>query len=244
MDVNSNSTLNLKQIQPILSATKTTTKQEYDDLINYRYKLVNTQQQQQSQSYILFQLKLSIFVFLFWLTLFFILSHLEWIKYVQKSIRNYIITNFIYTPKLIRLNSYRRKLANFISHFNIINLRNYIRSIKQFLSTIQNFFINNTSNINRFRLFIIDLFLFIKNIRSSFGSFIYSVTSNLKRILRLPSQIRDSFLKVKRQIRLFWSQIEQIVQIIRLPIEILALIGKFCKSVGHFLHGFERPKLH
>jgi hypothetical protein len=244
MDSNVNSTLNHKQIQTILLATKSTTKQSYDDLINYRYKLVNIQQQSQTQSYILFQLKLSIIVFVFWLTLFLLLSHLEVVIFIQKSILNYVIKNFIYTPKLIRLNNYRRKLTNLFFHFNIINLRDSIRSIKQFISTIHISFLNNTSNLNRLRLLIIDLFLFIKNIRSSFGSFIYSVTSNIKFILQLPSKIRDSFLNAKRQIGLFWSQIEQIIQIIRLPIEILALIGKFCKSVAHFLHGLERPKLH
>jgi hypothetical protein len=51
------------------------------------------------------------------------------------------------------------------------------------------------------------------------------------------------FALCSHEIRMFWRQIEQIIQIVRLPIEFLALIGRVIKKIASFLNRIERPKI-
>lgn len=62
----------------------------------------------------------------------------------------------------------------------------------------------------------------------------------------MPLYIKQTFQEISYNISRFWNTIEQIIQIIRLPIEVLKFIGKFlsgCVSLLQRMEAPRRPKL-
>jgi hypothetical protein len=200
-----------------------------------------------SNNYVQIQFKVSVVVFSFWIFLFLIF----WFKQIIYSFVNHFLIlflrRFFQTPKLVRLKSYLKRIGNIFLQFEIRYLRNSIRSFNRSLSGFTNLFFTQTSKVFSLRLIISNkiksVFVFIVNIRRSVKYGICSFNIYLKQLVLIPVRAKRSFLIFSNQIRTFWLQIEQIIQIVRLPIEILGMIGRFIKTVALFLKRLEKPKL-
>lgn len=157
--------------------------------------------------------------------------------------------------KYLILDSFIKNRINSIKHFIVfktINQNGLIRTRTLFL--LFNKSIYNVSNSLYLNIPNLNLLLFIKiNIKSILMTIkiiiksilnIWNIFSfNIRKILLYPMKIRTTLWKWSEQIKNFRSQIEQIIQIIRLPIELLSLIFVFLRTIGNFLRGIERPQI-
>ncbi len=130
--------------------------------------------------------------------------------------------------------------------FYIRGLSGLKKSFSDSLNSLKRFVQNNRLNTNRMNLgnlfnSIKTIYLFIHNISKFISEFSVALLQSLKKILLLPSQIKLSIQKVKNEISKLWTVIEQIIQIVRLPIEILAAINRTILTIATFLQRLERP---
>lgn len=188
-----------------------------------------------NKNYSLLQIKLFIFVIFYWLSLFIVLNHISKISKVKHFLYESIIN------QLTRLKTSRLvigillKIQNRIQVFDIWKISNFIHRFKHTINRINNFkgeFIKSIKSA----LYI------LPKILQSISAITSTFSFNIKRVILMPSRIKKAYLAVANEIAKFWRTIEQIIQIIRLPIEILSLIGRFLSSVVTFLKRLEKPR--
>ena len=200
----------------------------------------------QINSYKSFQIKLGIYILLFYSGVFIILTHQYEISRIKHFIYRYFVNYILKMPIITKLKRYQTKLIDLYFNFNITNIQSIFRSFNQTISTINNFFISTAPNANYLGRFIFNNFksfiLLFTHIRRSFTAITVTFAFSLKNIMLVPLRMRNAFRLCIYEISNFWRSVEQIIQIIKLPIEILAVLFKFIKSVGDFLHRIEKPK--
>lgn len=199
----------------------------------------------ETNTYQTLQIKLSICVLIFYTSLFLIFSH----KYELIRLKHFMLESFVRNTKRVsiftKLNQIQRNLIDLYYNFNITNIQSIFRTFNHSISTISNFFITSAPNANLGRLIFNNFKTFIlllTNIRKSFSAITFTFAFSLKRVLLFPLRIQNAIRMCAREISKFWQSIEQIIQIVKLPIEILLLIFKFIKGIGDFLHRLEKPK--
>ena len=111
------------------------------------------------------------------------------------------------------------------------------------------FFRTVNTNLLRVNKFKGEFFANIKSVLrllpktvQSFKAIAATFSFNLKRVVSLPTRIKRTYLVCACEIAKFWRTIENIIQIIRLPIEILGVIGRFLSSVIDILKRIEKPR--
>ncbi len=62
-------------------------------------------------------------------------------------------------------------------------------------------------------------------------------------ILLLPEKIRNGIWICAHEISNFWQSAKQMIEIVKLPIEIVLIIFKTIKGIVLFLHSLEKPKM-
>ena len=227
------------------------------------YDLLSSQASQQNIfkniDYKSLQLTYLFYVIVFWTSFLFILKNTNQFKQIINFILLfpiYRLIDFIYERK-------QKKILEYFQFLNIIqNLKVYQVIIKKFLNLL-NYLLSTTKkemdsshplskqvsvygNLNIFitiKSFITDFIYLFRNIRRSIKLIQSTLSINILWILTLPYRITVTIRSLSYEIRNFFKTIEQIIQILRLPIEILILIGKFFSSVGNFLRRIKRPNI-
>jgi hypothetical protein len=198
-------------------------------------------------SYAALQARYTLIVLSFWSLVFLCLIFKSELNKLKRAIFEYVFYFFIYTPTLARLNGYRLRFLNFFQNFNVTQVQATFRSFSQTLSSIYRFLSSNQANANTLAQYMFNsiksFLILIGSIRASISAISSTFTFNIRRILYLPIRIKNVLSMCTHEIRMFWRQIEQIIQIIRLPIEFLALIGRVIKKIASFLSRIEKPKI-
>lgn len=78
-------------------------------------------------------------------------------------------------------------------------------------------------------------------ILSVFAGFLKSIFGFLTSFEK-PFTIQNGITKRKNQISNLWKQVEQLIIILRMPFEIMSMIGRFLKSFVAFLKYLEKPR--
>ena len=188
------------------------------------------------QNYSYLQAQLFLFVIVFWVILFSFYRNKNKFFNLFKCLHYETIVNYALQLKTSRLLlGLLSKLVYKIQVFQIWKINSFIQRVKATILSITNFkgefFQNITSSI-----YVVPKFL------RSISSIAAAFSFNLKRVLLLPVRIKQAFQIVSYNISQFWRTLEQIIQIVRLPIEVLKLIGKFLSNCVSFLQRLETPR--
>ena len=196
--------------------------------------------------YLRFQMKLACCVYMCWTLIIltrvynFQLSHVRW--RLSKLFVNYMTPLDIVNTKVSAI---KDTITHCLFYFNIRHVQYVIRSIKQTLSTITNNILSNrpsTFNLGRLFTQIKNIFILIQTISKSVSGLITAFLLCMKQILNLPRKIIAAISHVKKKIAKFWQTIEQIIQIVHMPIALLSAIGGTILSITRFLNRLERPR--
>jgi hypothetical protein len=186
-----------------------------------------------------------------------ILSHKYELRRIETLFINIIHTYIVNTAQFRQLN--RLKESLFFTRFNIKRLNDYVKSNLRVIQAILNYMNRVNTSIKRanydenspvsmnlgvflfhnFRHFIHVVF----RLKQSFASIYHTFSFDVKGALLFPSKIKNGVLGVINEVRKFWRQIEQIIQIVQLPIAFLSMIGRFCLTLRTFIHKLERPNI-
>ena len=203
---------------------------------------------QTSESYLRLQARLLVYTILFWLSVNIIYRQRYQLTRV-KTLGFDIIQVVITRTGLIRSVRYaKEQLKLELLRFSFItNAQQFLRGFNYTLFKISEFFsLKNVPNASLATLIFVKIGEFIqlvKNVNRSLSSIASTFSINVKQILKWPRLIRNALSACSQQIRQFWQQIEQIIQIVKLPLEILSLIFGFIKGVGTFMRRIEAPRI-
>jgi hypothetical protein len=190
-----------------------------------------------AQSYSNLQLRIFLIVFTCWSFLFVFIYN----QYKFKLIKNYLI-EITYRKLIIQLKIFKlitgilTQINNRIQVFDIWKISLFLRTTKKTINSINKFKGNVFFRINSVLCIIPKILRSFQAICATFSSI------NIRRILLLPFRIKKSFIACKNGIAEFWRTIEQIIQIIRLPIEFLTTIGSLLAGLVTLLKSFEKPR--
>lgn len=216
-----------------------------------------------SNSYFSIQLRFVLYTFSFWLGVFFVLSHKYELIRVEKIVVDIVHTHIANTKHYQRLNQLKERF--FFARFNIQRLNDYIKSNLRILSELFSYMNRVNSSIRKrnkeddanggankspislaaflfqtFKEFIMSL----QNLKLAVFAICNTLFAlNFKKILNMPIRLKTYCVGIIREIKSFWIQIEQIIQILRLPIELLGMIGRFVQGLRSFLQRLERPHI-
>ena len=222
-----------------------------DDLSNLSLEAQNNSNKFTNLDYKSLQLKYFCYVLIFWTSFAFFLINPLQLKQ---------IINFLFFPFYLLIDFLlKKKLKSILEYFYFLNiiqsLTIYRVIITRFANLIQYLLqtkdTNTTAteiyrNLNIFTKlnnFFRNLIMLVSNIKRSL-SLVKSIFSlNILWIITLPLRAAMTLKTLSYEMRKFWKTIEQIIQIVRLPIEILLLIGKFLSSVGNLLRRINRPRI-
>jgi hypothetical protein len=208
----------------------------------------STTQSNEYYKYFKFQMKLAFYTMTFWSVVLTLIIHKNELKRLKSTINALIYKAIqIRIDNITNLNYYKERFKNYVSSFEITTLQGPLRKFRQTISRLYEFLINNPNNPNSLAKFLLmnlkSILNLIRNISCSLSSLTNAFSFNIKRVLLVPSKVGKAYRSFSLEVRRFWIQIEQIIQIVRLPIEILSLIGRFIKSVGNFLQRLEKPRM-
>lgn len=197
-------------------------------------------------SYGTVQLGLSIVVFLFWTVFIFTVIKRNEIKNLQPQSLISITNKLMNLPKIRKVLILKDQLKELIYNFDIRKIQSVIGRARRTLSMIKYTILSNRPNPFNLR----QMFNFMKlslinfnNLSKSFSSVGKSVLYGLKNLLSVPGRIKLGLQSAKKEISNFWKFIEQIIQIVRLPIEVLRTISKFAVNIAAFMSRLQKPKL-
>ena len=220
-------------------------------------------------SYALVQLRLAAYLFLFWTGVFLIVAHKYELARLKHTVADRIFLYIINRSVLRRLFEYLRTLYLSMRSLNFGSARMTMRSFWHAISTILKFFfvrtsshatVNNSNNnsssqgqshLSQHKSLGAFLYQNLKTIFILFRKTSQSISSicsatlpfSLWGLLMLPVTLRDNYVRIRVGLGRFRIQMEQLVQIIRLPIEILSLIFRLLGSIVNFLQGLQKPKI-
>lgn len=225
-----------------------------------------------TSSYAFFQLRIFCYLIIFLFGSFFILTHKYELNRVKHSIVDKFIIYIFNRSQIKRTVDYLKRFFNYVNrNFSYRSIQLKVRSISYALSTIFNYFFHrNSTNTNladssyspssslssgslnkktyylghfiyeKFKSF----FLLFYYIRQSVSAIYSAAPLGLMRsILLWPVRLRDGYRLLASNIGSFRRQMEQMIQIIRLPIAILTLIFRFLANLTLFLKGLQKPKV-
>lgn len=192
------------------------------------------------------QFRLAIFVFTFWsLVVFFLINKYEINRFRPiffETITNKILNN----PRIQRISDLKDTIKEILFHFDIRRIQTVIHSTRSFLSTIKQTLLTTRPkyNLSLFISYIKSFLLNFHNISKSFSAVGKRVLDGVKMLLLIPIRTKMNLQGAMNEIKNFKKIIEQIVQIIRLPIEAMRTIGSLAINIAAFLNRLQKPKLH
>lgn len=197
-------------------------------------------------SYFYIQIRFIIYITLFYGGLYIIYANKYELTRVKYFLIEVIFDYVLNSPNVLRLRQYQRRFFAVYSSFNIRNIQHQIRTFNQTISTIYNFLISSTPNANKLGSLIFNniksFIILINNVSKSISTIATTFSHCLKQVMLFPVKIGHGYRMLANEIKNFWRSIEQIIQIVRLPIEILSLIGRLLKGIFDFLNSIEKPK--
>jgi hypothetical protein len=209
------------------------------------------------------QLTYLFYVFLFWSSFLFIVKNSNQFKHILNLLLLpvYRSIDFIFEKKQKKILEYFQFL-NIIQNITVyqllikkfLNIFNYLLSTKKEMNnsdsssqsasiTKQVSLIRNFNVLIKMKNFIRDFIYILSNLKRSIALIHSTLSVNILWILTLPYRITVTIRSLSREMKKFFKTIEQIIQILRLPLEILILIGKFFTSVTNFLRRIKRPNI-
>lgn len=203
----------------------------------------------EAESYLHTQARLLVYTTLFWVSLH-VLRHYKYELYRLKLLLVDLIQLVIGQTGIIdKIKKTKDQLKLELVKFNfIIHIQHAFRNFNLTIYRLSEFLsLKNMPNAN-LASFVIsklsDLIHLAQNLSRSLSGIANMFSSiNIKWILQWPMIIRRNLSACSQQIRGFWQQIEQIIQIAKLPLEILTLVFSFIKAVGAFMRRIERPQI-
>ena len=208
-------------------------------------KTSSTVNQTEEGSYFAIQIKLAIFVFFFWSLCVCCTYFRDEIYLMRPQFLNSIINKILLFPQIRKAIDLKDSLLTVIFNFDIRKIQAVIRSTSRTLSTIIQTILSTRPKYNLSQLinYIKSTILNFHNISKSLSQISSSALHGVKKILSLPGNIKGAIQNITKEISKFWKFIEQIVQIIRLPIEILKAISQFVLNIAAFMSRLQRPKI-
>ena len=198
-------------------------------------------------SYGTLQLHLSMYVFSFWTTFVFAaVNRYEIRKQLQPKFLDSIINKVMTWSKVRQLLNLKDQLKELIYQFDVRKIQAVIRRATRTLSTIKNATLSNRPspfNLRQMFTFLKQSLITFNNLSQSFSRLGKSFLYGMKRLLLVPGRIKLGLQTVKKEVANFWKFIEQIIQIVRLPIEVLRTISRLAVNMAAFLNRLQKPKL-
>jgi len=198
-----------------------------------------------SVSYFVLQIRLATFMLFFWSIVVCFLT----LKYEFRKIRPMLVSTalkrFSEIKHVKNLLDLKNSLLEFIFYLDIRRIQTIIRETRATLSTIKNTILSTRPKYNLTALIanIKSTIIHFRNISKSFAQIAVSILQCVKKPLEMVGRVKQGIVKVKKEIAQLWMFIEQIVQIVRLPIEILKAVSKFTVNIWTFLGRLQRPNL-
>ena len=203
-------------------------------------------------SYAQVQLLVTVMVFFFWLVIILTLAYAQylkgWLQYAKSVCADISLklNDLIDVARLRKLSDLRDKLHTIYYYVYLGYVHQLFRNCTRFLSTRCFLLLHTQSQVTGLARATLNniafVFVLLKTTRRAVATFADTFTHGLRRLLLVPARIRYTYLKCKREIASFWLQIEQLIQIVRMPIEFLLMLGNFLRNVVNFLDRVERPK--
>ena len=205
---------------------------------------IESTEAQTNSIYFYTQMRLFLYVTVFWFTIIILSSNKRTISKLQNQLIDLLIKTIQSTHQIKKLFILKQKLLNILSLLDIRYLRKLFHDLNRLISTIYSF-IGRPNSYKLAQMFqqIKHIFILFYNISQSISTYARQISLSMKRILILPITIKNTIIRCRAQIWQFWRVVEQMFQIIRFPIEILSLIGRFFKNVITFLHYLQRPRM-
>jgi hypothetical protein len=165
------------------------------------------------------------------------ISNSRWFQLLTRLKEKIIFTRFDIKRFNDQIKSSLKLVADINGFFYRLNA-----SLKQ--SNARNQHRDRSLNLARFLLYNFGSFFnLLSNIKRSLRAICNAFSFNLMRLIQLPQKLRASIRNCLQGVGEFWLQIEQIIQIAKLPIELLYVIGKFLGGLKAFLEQIERPNI-
>lgn len=202
----------------------------------------------QAESYLKIQARLLVYTTIFWLVVNLLSReryHLARLKSLGLDLIQLVVTKtgLVQTVKRtkdqVKLELLRFSFISSAQH--LLHNLNYA-----FYKAGEMLTLKNVPNANLATLVVAkigELIRLVKSVNRSIASIVHTFSFNIANILKWPGKIRSALMACSQQIRQFWLQIEQIIQIVKLPLEILSLIFSFIKGVGTFMRRIEAPRI-
>lgn len=197
-----------------------------------------------NMSYFNLQLRLATYVFLFWSILILCTFYRYKIKQCRPDIVEVVIQRIQSMSQVRKCLEIKETFVDLYFQFDIRRIQSVIRRITWALSTIKNTILTTRPKYNLSQLInnIKSTMLNFQQISQSLRQIGVSILHGVKKVMQLPFQIKQAILILKKEISKFWNTIEQIVQIVRLPIEVLRAISNLVMNLAAFLSRLQRPK--
>lgn len=218
----------------------------HEDLVSTKSNSGSIEQQIAQLSYFSLQLRLALFVYLFWSVCVFTTVYWYELKRMRPIFFETVTERVLAMPKIKIIFEYLDQLREMIYHLDIRKLQSVIRTVSRSTSTIKHTILSNRPNAFNLRQIFYSIKTTLINfnqISKSFSEIGSQVLHGVKRILLIPVRLKTGVQNAKRELANFWKFIEQIIQIVRLPIEILKFISNFVIYIAAFLNRLQRPKL-
>jgi len=217
----------LDGMKPMLNAIIKTTSSTHSTLTNSKT----------TEAYYFFQMKMFALVLFFWIWMFFLSSYFNFLIQLKYYIYKITISQLLNLKTSRLLISVLNRLQISIQVFDI-----WPNQMSKFFRTVN----TNLLRVNKFKgeffANIKTVLCLLPKILQSFKAIAATFSFSLKRVVSLPSRIKRTYMLCACKITEFWRTIEKIIQIIRLPIEILGAIGRFLSSVVDVLRRLEKPR--
>jgi len=191
--------------------------------------------------YHVLQIRLAFFMLLFWITVYYFLK----IKNGKRKLQAIQISSVVF-QRVLELKhvkyilDMKETVLEFISQFDIRRFQSVLKKIRTTLSTIKIIIqkYKLTSLIAKINSTIINF----RKISKSFAQIGVSILQCVKKPLEMINRVKQGIASIKKQIAQMWAFMEQIVQIVRLPIEILKAISLLVFNAWMFIGRLQKPR--
>lgn len=202
-----------------------------------------------SSNYLFTQARLLTYTTLFWLFIYLARQR----QYELSRAARFLLVDLVQlviakTGLTQTIRTSKENIRHLLHQLNVfVSVQQTVRSFNLRLFKLSEWLnVSATTNVNLATLIwakIGQLVQLVQSVQRSFVAIANTFTFNVKRVLRWPMKMKQALGEGTAQIRSFWRQIEQIIQIAKLPLEILTLLFSFIKGIGAFLRRIEKPRI-
>ncbi|RMZ95304.1 hypothetical protein BpHYR1_021784 [Brachionus plicatilis] len=204
---------------------------------------------EEKMAYLTVQLRFAYYHFLVLSTYYIIRTNRFELSRLRVLVMEKCVQYVLNIRKVKQILSLIDKLLMIYYNYNlIIFIQKMFRYLQNSLTAVSRFIeIDLHAQAPRLGTLIFSKFFFLISLIQRVASSIELMRDNLmfdvRKVVALPVQIKNSISKCRDEIRNFWLQIEQIFLILRLPIELLSLVGRFLQNLISLISSIEKPKM-